>query len=252
MTFQPAAYFVLCSVYFVLFELFFAMPNTNTPTDRLTRSGSNPNTNITLSDIKDLIESASTKIVSSLRSEIDNLSATMSMILTKVKDIEIKNNSLEERCTKLELDQANLLMELEERDRRRQNVIISGLPEKLDGSVTERKEWDTQQVNELFQNLIDFNENVIKSTFRLGNASSARPRLLKVVCRDVDIKRELIIKAKTLRTLQDYDNVYLNTDLTPLQQRENKKLRDELKRRKALGEDVFIRRGKVTLRENFQ
>ena len=203
------------------------MPNTTTPTNRVTRSGSNPNTNFTLSDIKDLIENATTKILSSLRSEIDNLSAKMTTILAKVEDIEMKNKNLEERCTNLELGQANLLTELEERDRRKPNVIISGLPEKLDGSVSERKEWDKQQTNDLFRHLIDSSEDLendpIKSSFRLGNTSSRKPRLLKVVCRDVDIKGEIIRKAKTLRNLQEYDNVYLNNDLTPLQQRENKK-----------------------------
>ena len=109
-----------------------------------------------------------------------------------------------------------------------------------------------EQVNALFSNLIDLNDNVVKSTYRIGNTNSSKPRLLKVVCRDIDTKRALLSRAKHLRSAPNYKNVYLNTVLTPLQQNENKILREELKRRRDFEEDLIIRHGKIVSRKIFQ
>lgn len=231
------------------------MPNTNTPSDRVTRSGSSPKPGgigLTLADIKDLIEKSTKQLLTSLRGEVDGLKSMMSKLLERVDEIEKQSGLLQDRCKTLEHDQANLLFEMEERDRRKPNLIVSGIPEKADGSVNDRKQWDMEQVEALFGNLVDLNENVVKAIYRIGNTNSAKPRLLKVVCRDVYTKRDLLSKAKNLRSEPKYQNVYLNTDLTQLQQKENKKLREELQRRRNAGEDVVIRYGKVVSRKNFQ
>ena len=74
------------------------MPQTNTPTGRVTRSGSNSSSGLTLADIKDLIESTTTKILTSLRSEIDGLTNIMTTLMKRVDEIENKHKKLEEVC----------------------------------------------------------------------------------------------------------------------------------------------------------
>ena len=62
-------------------------------------------------------------------------------------------------------------------------------------------------------------------------------------------KRQILSKAKTLRNSTEWNRVYISPDLTPKERAENKKLRDELKRRRNEGEaNLIIRKGVITTR----
>jgi hypothetical protein len=141
---------------------------------------------------------------------------------------------------------------MEERDRRKANLIVSGIVEKEDGTVVERKQHDKAKVETLLQNLCDFNSTVITSVNRIGKVNSSKPRLLKIVCGNIETKLSLLRKAKELRRISSFKGVYLNPDQTPMQQKESKRLREELRRRRALGEDVLIQRGKIVERQTIQ
>ena len=52
-------------------------------------------------------------------------------------------------------------------------------------------------------------------------------------------------EAKNLRKSEQWKGVYISPDLTPSEREEGKKLRDELKARRARGEQVIIRRGRI-------
>ena len=189
-----------------------------------------------------------------LQLKISNVDATLTKVLEtqKAQDVEIK--SLKEQVWGLSENYANIMNEVEERERRRPNLIVAGLQEKEVGSVEERKEWDSIKVDELFEELCNFEDSVVSSVYRIGKINSSRPRLLKIICRDVNSKRSLLSKSKYLRDSIDFKNVYLNPDLTPIQQKENKRLREELKARRDRGEDVFIRHGRIVekgFRQNF-
>ena len=73
----------------------------------------------------------------------------------------------------------------------------------------------------------------------------------KVICLDSATKRKVLLRAKNRRSIPSYKDVYVNPDLTPLQQRQSKELREEIKRKKNSGKDVIIRGGKIISRENF-
>ena len=55
-----------------------------------------------------------------------------------------------------------------------------------------------------------------------------------------------------LRKSTAFSNVFINQDLTPMQQMESTMLRKELKERKGRGEDAVIHRKQVFLREDVQ
>lgn len=80
---------------------------------------------------------------------------------------------------------------------------------------------------------------------RIGNIGEGRNRLLRVVCRNEDSKLKVLQHAKQLRKSLTFRKVFINQDLTLMQRNEGKRLRDEFKRRKSLGEDVVWRYGRI-------
>ena len=94
----------------------------------------------------------------------------------------------------------------------------------------------------------------IRSTYRVGkNQKMSSPRLLKVILPDIETKQIILKKAKDLRNVSTCKNVFINPDLTPFQQKIQKDLREELKRRRDAGDRVKIYRGKVVeINQNFQ
>lgn len=193
--------------------------------------------------------------LNSLQNKINDVENTLQEVLKtqRTQDAEMKNLKQEVLIMKENYD--NILAEVENRERRKTNLIISGLPETEVGSADERKENDLSIVKSLFSKIDNSKDKIVSAVFRIGKMTSSRPRLLKVVCSDAESKRSLLSKSKDLRNLHQYKNVYINPDLTPLQQAQNKKLREELKARRNLGEDVTIRHGKIVSKiseQNFQ
>ena len=187
-----------------------------------------------------------------LKSKVNNFEETLTTVLKtqERQDYEIKSLKSDFRSIKDDYD--HILNEMEERDRRRPNIIVSGIVEKEDGTVEERKQYDKAKVETLLQNLCDFNSTVVTSIHRIGKVNSSKPRLLKIICGNTVIKHSLLRKAKELRRIPSFERVYLNPDETPLQQRESKRLREELRRRRALGEDVLINRGRIVEKQATQ
>ena len=95
----------------------------------------------------------------------------------------------------------------------------------------------------------------VEGVYRIGKPLPNKKRLVRVVCVDRDTKIEALKNAKVLRTLDKYDGIFVNADLTPYQQKEQRNLRQELKRRREANENVKIYRGKIIQidsKQNFQ
>ena len=91
----------------------------------------------------------------------------------------------------------------------------------------------------------------IEYAHRLGNRlTGSRP--IRAVCIAATKKYEILRRSKSLRHSQTFKDIYINPDLTPLQQKESRLLRIELKQRREIGEDVMIRRGKIVSKRNEQ
>ena len=58
----------------------------------------------------------------------------------KRQDDEIKK--LKEDVLKMEENHTSIIAEIEDRDRRKANLIVSGLQEMKEGTVEERRKWD--------------------------------------------------------------------------------------------------------------
>lgn len=235
----------------------------NTPTQRNTRSNSNAQ-NITLNDIKKLIESKTDSILNAVRGDIDglkceifNLNENVKAINEKLCSLSNKNNLLEKKVENLEsqmqtlhqkqkceLSAEDMIYEAEERFKRRKFLIISGAQERCDGSVEERKKHDEEYIAELC-NQIGIKDFKPEETFRIGPIRDSKKRLLRFKCSNEKDKRTILQRSRNLRNFPKFEGVFINPDLTRNQRRKNAELRQELRMRRNAGENVAIRRGCV-------
>ena len=232
------------------------MPHTPSQSQRYTRSNSNPNANISLLDIKTLIEKSTSEILDTMRSEIDRLNMTISSLIHRIDELEKRSQKHSENYAKLEVEVKNLqtfedekaeelLHEMEQRNYRRSNIIISGIPEQTRGLVDETNNKDMDFILDLFRRL-DVTLSIAPNLHRLGNPRSGRPRSIRVCGLESSTKMKILQKSRNLKNDQVFRGVFINADLTPQQQLKAKELRDELKSRRAAGErDVVIFRGKI-------
>lgn len=238
-----------------------------TPCNRITRSGSNAS-NITLSDIKTLIESSKSEILSGVKSEIERLTTTIQSLINRVEALETKNFILEDRCNQIEEKYNNgsmfdtlaesLCNEVSLRSTKEKYLVISGLPETASGSVAEKRQNDEEGINQIATSLgvRDFS---VTNVSRLGRSDGITPRLLRFKCSTKEARAVLLRKAKDLRTSSSYSRVFISPDLTKFQQQKAKNLQSELKTRREAGEQVVIFRGRIipkgnphSARENFR
>ena len=140
------------------------------------------------------------------------------------------------------------LNESELRDLRKENIIIKGVPELPSGDLKERATYDRKKCDEIFS-LLELDKDDISHVRRIGKLRKDGKRFLRVRCSNSEKKMTILYRAKSLKNYSTFKNVFVCKDLTPLQQKEQQKLREELKRRKEDNEDVVIFRGKVCNRK---
>lgn len=239
----------------------------------MTRSGSNPNNNTSLSEVKLWIESSEAKILSSLKVDLTKISSMLESLSKRVEDVELRNAALQERCSTLEKDNSTLSTELskvrafsinlgpqileesvkesENRSRRLRNIVVQGVSESPTGSLEERKRWDLERLEDILREM-QISDCVVSDARRIGRGRSDGSRLLLVRLGDVDCRMKILAKSKCLKNSQSMSRVFIKPDLTPMQQTQEKRLRDELKERNANGEDVVIFRGCVRARSEIR
>ena len=148
--------------------------------------------------------------------------------------------------------------ELEDRAKRKTNLIVMNIPESDSEDIQEKKDHDLAEIKKVF-NVMDCKDIAaeIKQVTRLGKQQTSGenkyPRLLKVVLTNEENQKEVIRKSKCLKSKEGYERVYINRDLTPLELREQKVLREELKKkRNEAGRDErwIIRNGAVVKERN--
>ena len=241
-----------------------------TPISKSTRSRSQSTVNFTLKDVRELIEASKRDIIdnfnSTINSEINKLSNVISSLTVRVSTLEESNIVLRNKCAQLEqqIQQPNVPSqesltdfsdEVEQRQRRRLNIIFSGIPESKEASVEEKKKADICECMKIRQEIGVEKPNLSNPT-RLGRSKdSDHKRLLKVSCSDINQKFDILRKAKRLKKHPGLNRIFINPDRTRLQQKEFKQLLSELRLRRENGEDVFLFGNKIVTRHeksNFQ
>jgi hypothetical protein len=117
------------------------------------------------------------------------------------------------------------MIEMLEREKRRENIIIRGI--KVSTEIEERKAVET-----ILEELIPEMEIKYEIMGRVGRQEQSIARPLRVHIQDSEQRRRILNRGKQLKAADDdmLKRIYLAPDLTRMQQEEDKKLRDKLKR----------------------
>jgi polyribonucleotide nucleotidyltransferase len=130
-----------------------------------------------------------------------------------------------------------------ERDKRRKNIMIMGVPEQ-----------DEEKTKEFVKVLLDdlLKEEVEHTVVgRVGRVDGAKVRPVRIIIEKADMKRNILKHASMLKAEPKYEKVYVSPDLTRMQQEEDKKLRDKVKEYRRQGmTGVKISRGEVVREED--
>ena len=181
-----------------------------------------------------------------MQTTINNLVCKISLLEEERRDTKKSIESMVQKEVSLAID------EMREEDKRKNNVIISGLVETPDTDETK----NLLEATHLLTDIPNVKDEIC-SIFRLGKPPTApnsnqhvRPRLLKVSFKSLETKEKVFRKLIDInkREKDPKKKIYVNDDLTSKQRIVDKEVREELKRRRSLGEDVVRRGNEVILR----
>ena len=122
--------------------------------------------------------------------------------------------------------------ESEEKDRqnRRKDIIIFGLPESKKTASEDRKEEDTRKFTGVCKNILIVNitEDSLEKVIRLGKITEDKDRPLLITLKEETKKREIFQNLNKLREAGGpLENVIITHDLTPKQKEELKEKIEE-------------------------
>lgn len=131
----------------------------------------------------------------------------------------------------------DMIGELQERSKRRSNIVIFGLPESSDNNKRDSERLDKASVEEILSvvdNSIDFSA-VIKIS-RVGRLHANRCRPLKVVLQSEALVHSVIKRAPKVKEVEKFAGVNISYDRTAQQQDSYRRLREEMNARIGAGE----------------
>jgi len=210
-----------------------------------------------VSDIKELQNQMEemTKVEKKVDKVIENVSSVHESMdeMMKVEKEVMGNVSSMHDCVEgvikvqLQVDK----QEEAEKTKRKTNLIIHGIKESQAQNAECRIEEDADRLQELFHVMKSDHINVAQIT-RLGKspaAPDAKPRPIRIQLETEEAKLAVLRGAKNLKGKKEGENVFLHPDLTPKERQARKLLVQELKERKAQGEDnLIIVNGKIVVR----
>lgn len=131
-----------------------------------------------------------------------------------------------------------IVEEIHQRDKRRCNLMVFGVPEQITNIPSEAKlNKDKGDVVELLKTVVpDFAPRNLKLN-RLGIAATDKTRSIRITLESEHQVLNFIRNAKNLRSSKFDKKVSLSFDRTPRQQSHYKKIRNQLRQRLEEGED---------------
>ena len=184
-----------------------------------------------------------------IEEKIGNQTQTQEKLDKMLKDVKETETNIEKKIqteVKIYLDKAN------EKESRKNNLIIMRLPEQEAENPEEELKKDEIEIKKIFDQTNPelkseltkvLNENKIKRLGRKKN-DKTKPRPIKVTLPDGDMKEQIFKGCKNLKN-SNFKNISIQNDLTLEEREEGFKLRQEMRERKEKGEDICIFRGKI-------
>jgi hypothetical protein len=125
----------------------------------------------------------------------------------------------------LEKEEQMRMMEMIERAKRRGNLILFGIPEEgIDGEGTEI-------VQDVINGLLGVGKVGYEVVGRVGKKGD-KPRPLRIKVEDSRSRRRILISAKNLKDMKGKENIYIVPDLTKMQQKEDREIREENRKKR--------------------
>lgn len=160
-------------------------------------------------------------------------------IQNRFSEIAAEVNLLQKQTSDLQQDK----IEQEDRNKRKNCVIIQGLVEAEANNSDDRKKVEKDNVEDILHSIKCDNVSVT-SCFRLGKlatSAGSKPRPLKLVLASEAQKEQVLQSAKNLKGMSNgLAQVYIHQDLTPKQRETRRILVHQLKERQARGEANLI------------
>ena len=213
-------------------------------------------TDLLLAEIKNLkvaIETSKKEVIDTLRKDIEGLRQTVHSLTSRVADLEQQNEDMKEKLQQFswapEMLTEGIIDECNQRRSRECNLFISGLPEAESESAEEAEREDLSTFSDIIH-AIGVKEVGVEQVRRVGRSRGKRP--LKVTLESVEQKWKVLKMAAKLRNKSPFSAVFINEDLTPMQQVQRKEQLKELKERRGAGEDVVLYRRMVIQRDSIK
>ena len=196
--------------------------------------------------------------IKKINDRLDNISETK--VEDKLKEMEKNMSELKENTTqnKSTSDVKTVIQdstnEMEEREKRKTNIIFFGIPESKSTDSELRRSEDMETVNRLGKEVFEVEESVFLKSSRIGKPNDKSTRPLKVVVDSADRVNHILKSAKKLgdEEFKEFKHISIQRDMTPLELEQNKKLlkiryqlREKTKREQT-GE-IWVIRGKKVI-----
>ncbi len=174
---------------------------------------------------------------------------------------EIINQRRNQQGNSTEKSMSDAMKEMEDRDRRKHNIVVHNISESEEVEAEARKSHDEEMIKKLFkehlridvQPKLDSNQKPMM--YRLGKKTDGKSRSLKITLLPDDVPKVLKnAKKLSLATDANIKKIVIKPDLTPMQREEEQKLVKEKneKNKEALSKneraDWIIQRWKVVRR----
>ena len=202
------------------------------------------------------------------RSEIKQLDERIKTLAKENKELKVRIQALEEKwelfkeelkeetvkCTmeRVSQEMEKHLEEMEERSKRKNNIVLYNVPESTKEDSKERQTDDLVKCCDLFEGSLKVSDIRIEGVIRMGKKENGRKRPLLVKLANEREKKSILANAKNLKGEENpwKKRVGISKDMTKKERDQDIKAREELKAKRAAGDQTwYIKNGKLQKRE---
>ena len=207
-----------------------------------------------------------------LKTQNSELTNKVSLLKNNNASLQTRVGMMEEQFERLKRDIKNEILTEMRQQPNSTAPQISSISEQVQAMVTEERDREKRKLNLCIFNMSETSEEAtdeltnlkgflhakldisqgeinpaLTKVIRIGTRSNDKARAMILTCANSDIKRKILKNAYKLKSFRTDANkkVFIVPDMTKVQREDDKKLKDELWRRRNQGEEVTIRRGKI-------
>lgn len=139
------------------------------------------------------------------------------------------------------------MVEIQEKERRKKNIVMFNVPEEKRGQDKQNEDGIKAICESIFHDVLRVRDAIIGNIFRIGKENEGRVRPLVVELNDVGVKWALVSKSKELGQNEGstIKHIIIAPDLTRKEREENVELEEELREKRAQGGRWIIRKGRI-------